>query len=235
MHAIVVEEQQTEPIERQEVTKSEPKVESRAPIQNKKKKSSNKLVIIIILLSLIPAVLVFIFLSRSGKSKEEPTPTPFVEGVAYVSSPRPERTPTPVPTPVPTSTPTPKPVDKSTISILVLNGTGKSGGAAFLKSQLEGLGYTDIEVGNAEKQDYEETEIAFSKEVGSSTKQEVTSDLSKYYLKVNSKTLVSMEDYDIKIITGLRSEKTPEPAASPTPGGSPSPTPTGSPQPTSTP
>jgi hypothetical protein len=65
-------------------------------------------------------------------------------------------TPTPTATPVP---PTPTPVDRSPISIQILNGSGVSGAAAKTAETLEGLGYTIADTGNADNANYETTEI----------------------------------------------------------------------------
>lgn len=66
------------------------------------------------------------------------------------------------PSPTPTETPqepTPTPIDKSTISIEVLNGAGISGAAGETADILEGMGYTIASTGNADSSDYDTTEI----------------------------------------------------------------------------
>lgn len=70
--------------------------------------------------------------------------------------------PTPSITPTPTLTPTPT-VDaelkRSDLTLSVLNGTEKSGFARQSADKLEELGYEDIAVANADKQDYAKTVI----------------------------------------------------------------------------
>src|ERR1035437_4321440 len=51
-------------------------------------------------------------------------------------------------TPTPTTVPVTSTVDKTKIKIQVQNGTGITGEASYLQTQLKGLGYTNISVGN---------------------------------------------------------------------------------------
>jgi hypothetical protein len=88
-----------------------------------------------------------------------PTATP----TTVTSSPSPTATTTVTATATPTATasitPTATPtssttINKSTISIRVLNGTTTSGLAATVKSQLENAGFTVRTIGNAQNQNY---------------------------------------------------------------------------------
>ena len=64
-------------------------------------------------------------------------------------------TPTPEPTAIPEPTLTPAP----SIVLEVLNGSGVAGAAADTQTKLEELGYTIDSIGNADKSDYETTEV----------------------------------------------------------------------------
>lgn len=66
--------------------------------------------------------------------------------------------PTPTVAPAPTAVPTPA-IDKTTLKIQVLNGSGTAGEAGKMKSLLEEKGYTVVGTGNAKTYDYDKTEI----------------------------------------------------------------------------
>src|SRR3989344_3596508 len=180
-----------------------------------KKKADKKVFVITPFLIIVVSLGAFLFFrSKKSTSPEEPTPTPssFEE------------------TSLPTATPTPKVVNKKEFEIEILNGTGISGEAVFLKNKLEELGYSSVKVGNAEDQDNEITEIFFGKNVPSEVSDEVTGKLKGIYKEVVSK-IKSLEGMDIQITTGLRvgqsfPSKTPTPKASLSPTLTPTTTPT---------
>lgn len=112
--------------------------------------------------------------------------------------------PTPTPTPAPTPTPTPdvSVLDKKTLTIQVLNGSGISGEAGKMKTLLEEKGYTVEDTGNAPAYDYETTEIQVKED-----KQEflslLTQDLKESYsLSSTAATLEEDVPYDVRIIVG---------------------------------
>lgn len=133
----------------------------------------------------------------------------------------------------PTATPA-EVVDKKSVSIQVLNGTGIVGEAAYLQDRLNSLGYTSVKVGNAAKQDYESTQVTFSSSLSSSVVSEITKELEKIYQKVETKKS-SSTSYDVEIITGLRSGQTPKASATPKPTSTAKPTSTPTAKPTSSP
>jgi hypothetical protein len=104
-----------------------------------------------------------------------------------------------------------------------------------LQGELEDLGYSNIEVGNASSQDYEETRVTFSSSLDDAIVDEITELLEDTYQDVSVDTS-SSQDVDVSIITGLRIGQTarPEETATPEPTTSPTPTssPTASPSPT---
>lgn len=85
-------------------------------------------------------------------------------GISLPIMASPTETPTPSPTEVP---PTPTPtieVDRATVKVQVLNGTGVAGQASSIRTILEKAGYEGITTGNAERYDYEQSEVQIRKE-----------------------------------------------------------------------
>ncbi len=193
---------------------------------------SKKIFLILALIVIIIVAGVLFFLSRSSEENTTPEETEF-ETVNFEQ----QETSSP--------TPTPEPIQRSEIKIEVLNGTGIAKQAAFLQEKLEELGYEQIETGNADDQQQEETTITVSPNIPNQVRQEIFDELETIYKRVNTSTK-SLTDVDIQIIVGLRKEQelpTPTPTSSekpqPTPTDtdaeeSPTPTPTSSPTPTPT-
>jgi len=145
-----------------------------------------------------------------------------------VSSPTPQggslsTFPTPEPTVAPTFSPTPaaEPVDKSEIKIEVLNGTGVAGGAGFLKSALEEIDFSEIEVGNADSQTATSTSVTYARDLSTVISDDITAKLEELYESVETKVGAVSGGFDVRIITGERkasaatSSSTPKPTASP--------------------
>lgn len=120
-------------------------------------------------------------------------------------------------TPPPQQTDAPESIEKSEVTIEVLNGTGISGEAGFLQDELEELGYSNIEVGNADETDNEDTEVFFSEEfANSSERQELVTALEEIYQTVNVSSQ-TIDDFDVRVITGLRIGQTARPDATTAP------------------
>jgi hypothetical protein len=103
------------------------------------------------------------------------------------------------------TTPTPgeQSVDRATIKIKVLNGSGVSGAASKAKALLEGLGYAGVLTGNADRDDYEKTQISV-KTGGTAQGETVKSDLSKNYSVVEDLGQVGeSESFDVLVILGV--------------------------------
>lgn len=131
---------------------------------------------------------------------------------------------------VETLTPAPTPsIEKAELELEVLNGTGISGEAGFLQGELGELGYTTVEIGNASRSDYEETQVFFSSDFPQGLRTELLSALEDIYTRVEASS-GDTGGFDVRIITGLRKGVTPRPSPTPTP----TPTPTLSPSPTAT-
>lgn len=111
------------------------------------------------------------------------------------------QTPSPTATPTPVATPTPA-IDKKTISIEVLNGSGIAGVAGTMKTLLEEKGYTVSGTGNAKNYEYEKTEIQ-TKEETASYSAFIASDLAgSYTVGTTSANLKSSLPYDVVVIVG---------------------------------
>lgn len=111
--------------------------------------------------------------------------------------------PTPTPTKEPTPTPTPQLVDKSKLSIEVINGTGTPGQAAMVKGLMEGIEYSDIKTSNAEDADQKQTKVVFSKKVDNKKQEEIKGLLLKSFSAVTTSTDSSgSASADITITTG---------------------------------
>jgi hypothetical protein len=136
--------------------------------------------------------------------------------------------------PSPTPTPTPIDINKSEVKIELLNGTGIPGEASLVQSELEELGYDNIEVGNADDQDNDETVVTFSSELPQGFIEEFIGQMEEIYVKVSSSTSSSLEDFDIRVVAGLRSSYTPAPTKAPEPTATPTPETTGTLTPTPT-
>lgn len=183
----------------------------------KKKGGIGKFLIIFLGLAIL-GVIGFLVFKGVGGGEATPTETPSVESISGSSS---ETTDL--------ETPTPEPVDKESVSIKVENGTGIAGEAGFLQDILTDLGYTKIEVGNADSQDNTATQITFSADLAQSVIDEITDKLSSVYETVKTNTSSSQTSSDVIIVTGLRKGATPKPAATNAPASttSPSPSPVG--------
>ncbi len=111
--------------------------------------------------------------------------------------------PTPTPTPVKTTpTPTPQALLRSSLSVQVLNGSGKVGVASKMKSLLESKGYTVVGTGNADNYNYDKTQIV----VKAARKDYITlleDDLSgSYTLGTSAANLKDSTSYDTEVIVG---------------------------------
>ncbi|MEK7497860.1 MAG: LytR C-terminal domain-containing protein [Patescibacteria group bacterium] len=209
------EEAQVQPIEQQSEI-PQPVVGFPQPTQ-KKKGGFGKFVIIFLGLAILAVVAYLVFKGVSG-GDAEPTATPSVESFGDTSN---ETIDTETPAPSPTT-------DKTTISVKILNGTGIAGEAGFLQDIFKTLGYSKIEVGNAEDQTQTTTEISFSSDMAQDLMDEITAKLKSVYQTVTTKTS-SGQASDVVVTTGLRKGATPKPSASTKPSTSPTASPSATP------
>lgn len=128
--------------------------------------------------------------SKKTSATSEITPTPTEEMAAT----------TPEVSPVEELTPTPG--KKAELKIQILNGGGVKGEAARAAQLLDKTGFKNIKTGNADRFDYEKTEISI-KEGQKEFLQEITEALSENYtVSSDAKTLEEKETYDVVIIIG---------------------------------
>ena len=200
------------PEQMEEETQSPVVNESPAPSrdffgQPKPKKSgvAGPLAVVLVLLLLVGGVF-FFMKSRSAGDEANPEPTIQEPTITEQTS-----------SPSPTSS-----VNKSEIKIKVLNGTGTAGEASLLKDKLAAVGYTDVESGNASRQDYTDAQVSFGSDVAQGVQDEITTILKGTYKGVKETSGVS-SGFDVEVITGLRAGQTAKPSASATPTGTPKP------------
>jgi len=178
-------------------------------VGEEKKSGGAKTLLIIGILVLVGILGYVIYKSASGKNENTTLnePTPFENNLA------PTNEATIAPSATPTSSPSAS-IDKTKVKIQVQNGTGITGEAAYLQTQLNGLGYTNVSVGNSATQDETATQVSFSSSLSTQVVNEITSKLNTIYQTV-TKTSSTSTTYDVIIITGLRKGATPK--ATPTP------------------
>ncbi|HKB88467.1 MAG TPA: LytR C-terminal domain-containing protein [Patescibacteria group bacterium] len=113
-------------------------------------------------------------------------------------------------------------IDKTKIQIQIQNGTGISGEASYLQTQLKALGYTNVKTGNSSST-VTATTVTFSSTLDSSVVSEITQKLNSIYQTVTVSTS-SSTTFDVVVVTGLRKGATPKPSTTPTavPSASPS-------------
>ncbi|AKM82883.1 hypothetical protein A2422_02835 [Candidatus Woesebacteria bacterium RIFOXYC1_FULL_31_51] len=134
--------------------------------------------------------LITYFSGVSKLNKENSTPTPISSGTSITE-----------PSPTASSAGTLK---RDTLKIQVLNGSGVSGAAGKAKTYLEGLGYKNVDTGNASASDFTETEISI-KDAKKEFINLLTTDLSKnYQVAKETKTLVVTSSFDVVITLGKK-------------------------------
>jgi hypothetical protein len=149
------------------------------------------LIIIVLILALIGGGVWYMFFRAPEEEIiDEPVSTPTVAEV--ISSP----------------TPTVEAVNKADIKIQILNGSGVVGAAGKAQSALTAVGYTGIEVGNADSYTYKTTVVAFGDTVPEPVKQEITTELEKIYGKIDTKPNTSTK-YNVVITIGYPKGFTP--------------------------
>lgn len=130
--------------------------------------------------------------------------------------------------------PLPK-IDKKTVKIQVINGTGTPGQAGLVVKALEEAGYSpdNIKTGNADEFDNSTTTIEARinfEEIVKDIEKELKSTFDK--ITVKSTNLDKDSEFDIVVVTGGKIFATPTKSASPTGSSTPTPTLTLTPTPT---
>lgn len=183
------------------------------------KSGGAKTLLVVGILVLVGILGFVIYKSATNKNGALAEPTPFENQIIGENT---------VATPTSTPTSTTKPADKSKVSIQIQNGTGITGEAAYLQTQLKDLGYTNVKVGNAGDQVATSTTVTFSKSLSQDVVTELTQKLNALYQSVTVKTTATLSDFDVVVVTGLRKGASPKPSVTPksaSPTASPSATP----------
>ena len=130
-------------------------------------------------------------MKKKPPTVDQITPTPILEETTI--TPEAEVTPSII---------SPAPSAKAELKIQILNGGGIKGEAGRAVQLLEKAGFKNIKTGNADRFDYEQTEISI-KGGKKEFLQEITEALGeKYTVSSDSKTLEEKETYDVVIIIG---------------------------------
>jgi hypothetical protein len=127
------------------------------PEEKIKKKRNARIVIMLLILAILIVSLIGLIYYRQqqNEQRENLRPTPSVPVNANTRN-----------TTTPTNTPAPTPdIERSDITVRILNGTGAAGVASTAQELLESKGYEDIETGNADAFDYTETVIQLKPEI----------------------------------------------------------------------
>ncbi|MBI2599161.1 LytR C-terminal domain-containing protein, partial [Candidatus Curtissbacteria bacterium] len=123
---------------------------------------------------------------RGGGEVSEPTLSE-----SFVASPSPEVTPA-------TS------VDKTSVKIRILNGSGQAGVASAAKDFIEGKGWEVASLGNAANFDFAQTVIKL-KESALGAKDALVADLAdKYSVVVSSESLEATDSADVEVTIGAK-------------------------------
>lgn len=106
-------------------------------------------------------------------------------------------------TPIPTVEPTPTvELDRTEVSIKILNGTGIPGAAGEMAEVLEAAGWQGIKTGNADSYDYEQSVIQI-KESKKDYLSLLVADLSSdYSISEETEVLAADADFDVLITLG---------------------------------
>lgn len=185
------------------------------PTVNQPKKSGGAKTLLIIGILILVGILGFVIYKSASKSANTiaTEPTPYDNLTAPTTSNQDQSVS--IATPQATATPAAS-VKKADIKIQVQNGTGIAGEAAYLQTQLEGLGYTNIKAGNATTTDATDTTVTFSSDLNASVITEITQKLNSLYQNVKTSNSTTAT-FDVVVITGLRKGATPVASATPSP------------------
>ncbi len=188
------------------------------------RKSGGVKTLLIVGVLVLVAILGFVIYKSASNNSTEANPSPTSFDNLTTPSDQTIQTLTPAPSAGPSTK-----VDKTKVQIQVQNGTGITGEAAYLQTQLSTLGYTNVKVGNSDST-ITATSVTFSSSLDSGVVSEITQKLNSIYQTVNTKTS-SSATFDVVIVTGLRKGATPKASGSPTakPSASATPTPSASP------
>ncbi|MBI3385090.1 LytR C-terminal domain-containing protein [Candidatus Gottesmanbacteria bacterium] len=164
--------------------------------------NANVIIAVVVVLLLLIGGLIFWKVKGSKKELVTPTPTP-TEQVTLPPTSTPTATPSVSITPGKETTPTLSPKQK--VKIEVLNGTGVTGEASFLKGKLTSAGFATIDTGNAASTSADaKTEVTYFSTFPVALKIDLTTLLSDLYTSVSATNSAESGKYDAIITTGKR-------------------------------
>ena len=132
-----------------------------------------KKILLVIFLLLLGGALIFAGIKAADKfmGNEEEAEEELTEEILE------EATPTPTPTPEAT-------IEKSEVTVKVLNGTGTPGQAGKAKTVMEDLGFEDVTAGNAPSRNATSTTVVFSVDIPQSLRDEIVEALDEVFDEV---------------------------------------------------
>lgn len=161
--------------------------------------------VIAVIVVIIAGVIFFKFRSSSATTVVTVTPTPLE---VVTESPTPTvitESPTPTLTAKEKETVTPSLTPKQKVKIQVLNGTGVTGDAAYLKSKLVAAGFATIDTGNADETSASaETKVTYYSSYPQSMKIDLNTLLNDLYATVSATSSTDTAKYDVVITTGKK-------------------------------
>lgn len=170
-------------------------------LERKRGKKIGRGIFIVVIIIIIAIAGFFVIRGQSPKIELKPQESTSIE----------ETTPTTSPSP------TAEPIERGDVSIQLLNGTGIAKEAAYLSGQLEDLGYSQIDAGNADNSDYVDTNVTFDEALPEEVIDDIIAKLEEIYEEVNSDTSPGLGDYQVKVIIGYKKGYTPSPTPTLTP------------------
>jgi hypothetical protein len=201
-----------EPVEqKQEQQEVQPTSNISFPTVGEEKKSGGAKTLLIVGILVLVAILGFVIYKSASKQSVGSTESSPFDNLTTPSSDQTVQ----VTTPAPSSS-----VDKTKVKVQVQNGTGIAGEAAYLQTQLDKLGYTNIKVANSDST-VTTTTVTFSSTLDDSVVSEITKELNSIYQTVTTNTATS-PTFDVVVITGLKKGATPKPVGTPAASSSPS-------------
>lgn len=149
-------------------------------------RGNNKIVLLTgtVILIVLTLGMAFIFILQTQRQK------PAAKTITVIA---PTRSPSPTPTTIP--------LDKSSLKVEVLNGSGKSGTAARAVKSLKSLGYTDIIAGNADTFE-NNTQVSFSTDIIPAHSGQILNDIKSLYPATIISTLPPQSSSSVKLIIG---------------------------------
>ena len=113
---------------------------------------------------------------------------------------------TPTLGPIETQTPTPEEEtpDVSTYKVQVQNGSGIAGEAGKVKDFIEPIGFSAVDTGNADKNDYSQTQVKMKEGISDQVFELIKEVLADYEVVESDEILAEDSEYDVVVIVGKK-------------------------------